>query len=290
LEFLRFPNRPPDPLPSLLPRARVPLLFFLPPAVLRPWPPLCHRHHATSCWINFHVSSSPCPSPLPSPRCPRLCAPRLPGALLGRHLAVTVESSLQHAKALSFARNSTTKAPTFCSLGSSANSRTPAAISNAASSSSTPATPAHRGQPRSTAHCSHQSPNQLSRPLLVLPSHQSPSNFNQSTLADARRLPPPPAHRGQLTPSLPAPPQPLSQHYINPVKLYDPFVGSLVHCIAFPTLAGVYLCRHRHCLHRLPLIRSVCSQFTALIPFPQLTGACVQVLRRCWPPEHRRHR
>jgi hypothetical protein len=106
--------------------------------------------------------------------------------------------------------------------GSSANSRIPAAISTAASSSSTPATPAHRGQPRSTAHCSHRSPNQLSRPLLVLPSPQSPSNFNQSTFADDRRPPPPPAHRGQLTPSLPAPPQPLSQHYINHVKIYDP--------------------------------------------------------------------
>jgi hypothetical protein len=135
-------------------------------------------------------------------------------------------------------------------------------ISNAASSSSTPATPAHRGQPRSTAHYSHQSPNQLSRPLLVLPGPHSPSNFNQSTLAGARRPPPPPAHRGQLTPSLPAPPQPLSQHYINPVKLYDPFVGSLVHCIAFPMLAGVYLCCHRHCLRQSPLIRSVCSQLT----------------------------
>jgi hypothetical protein len=163
LEFLRFPNRPLDPLPSLLlPRARVPLLCFLPPAVLRPWPPLCHCRRTTSCWINFHASSSPCPSLLPSPRCPRLRAPRLPGALLGRHLAVTVESSLRRAKALSFACNSTTKDPTFYSPGSSANSRTPAAISTAASSSSTPATPAHRGQPRSIAHYSHRSPNQLS--------------------------------------------------------------------------------------------------------------------------------
>jgi hypothetical protein len=186
--------------------------------------------------------------------------------------------------------NSTTKAPTFYSPGSSANSRTPAAISTAASSSSTPATPADRGQPRSTAHCSHQYPNQLSRPLLMLPSPQSPSNFNQSTLASARRPPPPPAHRGQLTPSLPALPQPLSQHYIKLVKLYDPFVGFLVHCIAFPTLAGVYLCCHRHCLRQSPLIRSVCSQLTAPIPFPRLTGACVQVLRWCWPPEHRRRR
>jgi hypothetical protein len=201
-----------------------------------------------------------------------------------------VESSLQHAKALSLARNSTTKATTFCSPGSPANSRTPAAISTAASSSPTPATSAHRGQPQSTAHCSYRSPNQLPRPLLELPSPQQPSNFSRSMVADDRRPPPPSAHCGQLTPSPPAPLQPLSQHYINPMKLYDLFVGSLVHCITFPTLAGVYLIRHRHCLRRSPLIRSVCSQLKTPIPFPRLTSACVQVLHRCWPPEHRRRR
>jgi hypothetical protein len=145
------------------------------------------------------------PSPLSPPRCPHLRAPRLPGPLLGRHLAVAVESSLQHAKALSFVRNSTIKAPTFRSPGSSANSRTPTSISTAASSSSTPAAPAHRGQPRSTAHCSHRPPNQLLRPLLELLSPQPPSNFGRSTVADDHRPPPPPAHLGQAASAIPAP-------------------------------------------------------------------------------------
>jgi hypothetical protein len=122
----------------------------------------------------------------------------------------------------------------------------------------------------------------------VLPSPQEPSNFGRSTVADEHRRPPPSAHRGQLTPSLSAPPRPLSQHYINTLKLYDLFVDSLVHCIAFTTLAGVYLRRRHHYPRRSPLIRSVCSQLTTPTPFPRLTSACVQVLRRCWPPEHRR--
>jgi hypothetical protein len=36
------------------------------------------------------------------------------------------------------------------------------------------------------------------------------------------------------------------------------------------------------------LIRSLCSQLTAPISSPQVTDACAQDHRRCWPPEHRR--
>jgi hypothetical protein len=69
----------------------------------------------------------------------------------------------------------------------------------------------------------------------VLPSPQQPSNFNRSILTDDHRPPSPPAHRGQLTPSLSAPPQLISQHYINPVKLYDPSIGPLEHPTGSPT-------------------------------------------------------
>jgi hypothetical protein len=68
------------------------------------------------------------------------------------------------------------------------------------------------------------------------------------------------------------------------MQLYDPSIGSLVHCIDYPALAGVYLRCHRHCFRRLPLIRSFCSQLIAPIPFPRLTGAHAQVLHRCRPP------
>jgi hypothetical protein len=59
------------------------------------------------------------------------------------------------------------------------------------------------------------------------PQPQQPSNFNRSILTDDHRPPSPPTHRGQLTPSLSAPPQLISQHYINPGKLYDPSIGPL---------------------------------------------------------------
>jgi hypothetical protein len=74
----------------------------------------------------------PCPNPISPLRYPRLRAPRLPGALLGRHRTVAVESPLQNPRTLSLTRTSTTRAPTFCSPGFSANFRTPASSSTAA--------------------------------------------------------------------------------------------------------------------------------------------------------------
>jgi hypothetical protein len=101
-------------------------------AVPHPWPPLCCRRRSTSCLIDLHASLFPCPSPISPLRCPRLHAPRLPGALLGRHRAVTVESPLQNPRTLSLTGTSTTRAPTFRSPGFSANFQTPASSSTAA--------------------------------------------------------------------------------------------------------------------------------------------------------------
>jgi hypothetical protein len=193
---------------------------------------------STSCLDGFHASPFPYPGPVPLQCCSPPRMPRLLGALLGRHLAVAVESSLQNPRALSFARLSTTRAPTSRSPGSSGDSRTLDPSFTVAPSSSIPAARARCGQPLSTAHCSHRPSSKLLQPRLELPSPQSLSNFGRSTVADNRRPPPSPARRGQPTSAIPAPRQPLSQSPFDPVKLYDPSIGPLVHHTGFPMCAG----------------------------------------------------
>jgi hypothetical protein len=73
------------------------------------------------------------------------------------------------------------------------------------------------------------------------------------------------------------------------VQLYDLFVGSLVPCIAAPTLTGVCPRRRRHCLRRLLPIWRIHSQWFASTASPRLAEAPALTLHRRRSPEpHRR--
>jgi hypothetical protein len=123
--------------------------------------------------------------------------------------------------------------------------------------------------------------------LLVLVDPLLPSNCSQSPVSDKRRRRRLRPHRGQLTLSDPTPPRLPNPHYINAVQLYDLFVGSLVPCIAVPTLAGVCPCHRRHCLCRLLLIRRIHSQLFVSISSPRPAEALALPLHRRRSPEPR---
>jgi hypothetical protein len=91
--------------------------------------------------------------------------------------------------------------------------------------------------------------------------HPIPTGTSSPTKRRRRHLQP---HRGQPALSLSEPPRYPSQHHIITLKLPDPFIGSLVHDSAFPTLAGVLPRRHRFGLRRLPLIQ--CLFFKLIVP------------------------
>jgi hypothetical protein len=84
---LKISNKSPGPPPlsSSSPSTCSALLPLLPPAVLRPWPPLCRHRRATSCWSEPHASSSHCPGLAPLPSCPLAHVPRCPEPPAGRH-------------------------------------------------------------------------------------------------------------------------------------------------------------------------------------------------------------
>jgi hypothetical protein len=132
---------------------RGPCSACLPLAVLRFWPLLYCRCRATSCWIQSHASSPPCPDLFPLPYWPSARAPRLHRASTGRHLLVAVESSPKSLNSQSLTRNSMTLTPTLRSFSPIANSRAPNPNSTAALSSSTPVTTGHRGQRSQAIHC-----------------------------------------------------------------------------------------------------------------------------------------
>jgi hypothetical protein len=72
------------------------LCLPLPPAVLRPWPPLCRRRRATSCFSSFHASSSPQFRLYSPPCCPPPRTPRHTEPSAGRHALAAVDSSYLH--------------------------------------------------------------------------------------------------------------------------------------------------------------------------------------------------
>jgi hypothetical protein len=117
--------------------------------------------------------------------------------------------------------------------------------------------------------------------------HPIPTGTSSPTKRRRRHLRP---HHGQLALSLSTPPRYPSQHHIITLKLPDPFIGSLVHHSASPTLAGVLPRRRHSCLRRSPLIQHVFFQLMVPTRSPCLTEAYAQVGCRHSPPELRRRR
>jgi hypothetical protein len=104
----------------------------------------------------------------------------------------------------------------------------------------------------------------LPRSSLVLTDQPLSSNCNRSFVPDERRRRRTRPHRGQLDPSPSTPTRHRSQHHIITPKLPDPFIGSLIHHRASPTLAGVLPRRRRFGLRRLPLIQRL--SFQLIVP------------------------
>jgi hypothetical protein len=195
---------------------------------------------------------------------PRARAPRRPRAIAGRHLLVVVDSSLPRLNLFSLARSSTTSTHTSYSATPSAQFRTSEPHFPAAVLFHSGRARHHRGQPSPAHPRPNQHLHKLPHCLLVLDDQLLSSNFHRSFVPDESRRRRPRPHRGQLDPSPSTPTRHRSQHHIITPKLPDPFIGSLVHHHASPTLAGVLPRRRRFGLRRSPLIQ--CLFFQLIVP------------------------
>jgi hypothetical protein len=165
-----------------------------------------------------------------------------------------VEHSPQSLNSLPLTRSSTTSTPTCCSATPNAQFQTPELHFLAA-------VLLHSGRARHARGRHQLTPAPIntytSFPVTCSCSttnHSPPISIGTSSPTERRRRRLRP-HRGQLEPSPSTPTQHRSQHHIITLKLPDPFIGSLVHHRASPTLAGVLPRRRRLGLCRLPLIQ-----------------------------------